>query len=253
MSQSKEFSGKTALITGASKGIGAESAIALARQGADVLIHYNSDEASAQQVQSQAAALGVKAELLQAELGTREGIKRLAGMIKNRRIDFLINNAGSLVERTKVMDFTEELWDRVFTLNLNSAFFLSQAVIPGMIERGGGVIINMTSIAARNGGGVGAIAYASAKAAMSNMTRGFTKEFAAQGIRANAIAPGTILTHFHEVFSNEQMLTAMKASAPAGRLGDSDDVSGVVVFLCSDAAKYIHGQVIEVNGGMLMP
>jgi 3-oxoacyl-[acyl-carrier protein] reductase len=249
---SDELQGKTALITGASNGIGAAAAIALARLGVNILIHYNSHLSDAEAVLQQVEGTGVRGDLFQADLGVREGVHALTGAIKNRQVDILINNAGSLVERRRNLEMTEELWDRVLMLNLTSAFFVAQAVLPRMVEQKSGVIVNVSSVAARHGGGVGATAYSTAKGGLSTMTKGMAKEFAAQGVRINAVSPGTIDTNFHKTFSNEQMLAGVRAATPMGRLGTSEETADVIVFLCTDAARFIQGQVIEVNGGFLM-
>jgi 3-oxoacyl-[acyl-carrier protein] reductase len=248
----RPFENKTALVTGSSSGIGAATAIALAAQGADVLIHYNSNAQPAEFIMEQVMQQGVHAELLQADLSQEADVHQLVEQIKGRKIDILINNAGSLIKRTRVLDMTEDLWSKVMMLNLTSAFFISQGVIPGMLERKSGVIVNLSTVAALTGGGIGSFAYASAKGAVSTMTRGFAKEFASQGIRVNAISPGTVNTGYHRQFSTEQMLEGAKSATPLGRLGEPEDIAGAIVFLCSDAAAYIHGQVIEVNGGFYM-
>jgi 3-oxoacyl-[acyl-carrier protein] reductase len=244
-----ELRGKTALITGGSNGIGAATATLLAARGAKPLIHYFSNRADAEAVAAQCPGA---AELLQADLGTREGIHALTAAIRDRQIDILVNNAGSLVERKRAVEITEDLWDRVFALNTTSAFFVTQAVLPGMVARKSGAIVNISSVAARHGGGIGAIAYASAKGALSTMTKGLAKEFAPHGIRVNGVSPGTIYTNFHKTFSTEQMLAGVTAATPLGRLGTSEDCAEVIVFLCTDAARFIIGQMIEVNGGFLM-
>jgi 3-oxoacyl-[acyl-carrier protein] reductase len=113
--------------------------------------------------------------------------------------------------------------------------------------------VNVSSLAARNGGGIGALAYASAKGALSTMTKGFTKEFAASGIRVNAVSPGTITTNYHKVFSTEEGLELVRDATPAKRIGAPEEVADVILFLCSPQARFVHGQVIEVNGGFLMP
>ena len=253
MTEHKEFRGMTALVTGGSNGIGAATAVALARHGARVLVHYNQAADQAAAVLEQVKGAGSDGELFQADLLQREGMHALIGQIRTRPIDILINNAGSLVKRTRALEITEQFWDEVLMLNTTSAFFIAQAVLPGMVERKRGVIVNVTSIAARHGGGVGALAYATAKGAISTMTRGLAKEFAPQGIRVNAVSPGTIYTNFHRAFSTEQMLKAVVDASPAARLGTSEETADVIVFLCSEASRYVHGQVIEVNGGMLMP
>lgn len=243
---------KTALVTGASSGIGAATALALASEGANILLHYNSNAEGAKHVLEQILQKGVAAESIHADLTTREGVRSLSRYAESKPIDILINNAGSLLARTPVLEFTEELWDGVITLNLTSAFFLSQAVLRGMKERQQGVIVNVSSVAARFGGGIGALAYSSAKAALSTMTRGLTKEFASSGIRINAVSPGTVLTHYHETFSTPAMLEGVRSMTPAGRIGTSEEIADVIVFLCGPQARFIHGEVIEVNGGFFM-
>jgi len=244
----------TALITGASTGIGAETAAAFGARGAYVLVHYNSSRARAEDTLRRVRAGGGDGELLQADLSAESGIQSLISQIGSleRSISILVNNAGSLVERRKFLEITPELWQRVLTLNWTSAMRISQAVLPGMAARKRGFIVNLSSIAARNGGGLGAIAYASSKAAVSCMTKGMAKEFAPYGIRVNAVSPGTIDNDFHRKFSTRQMLDAVVAATPMGRLGESAECAQVIVFLCSPAASFIQGQVIEVNGGMLM-
>jgi NAD(P)-dependent dehydrogenase (short-subunit alcohol dehydrogenase family) len=253
MNHGKLLKDMTALVTGASSGIGAATALALASEGANILLHYNSNAEGARNVLDQILQKGVAASLIQADLTSREGVRSLSRYAETKPIDILVNNAGSLLARTPVLDFTEELWNCVMTLNLTSAFFLSQAVLRGMKERQRGVIVNVSSVAARNGGGIGAIAYSSAKAALSTMTRGLTKEFASSGIRINAVSPGTVHTNYHETFSTPAMLEGARSVTPAGRIGTPAEVADVIVFLCEPQARFIHGQVIEVNGGFLMP
>jgi len=254
MSSEQEFQGKTALVTGASSGIGAETAVAFARRGAYVLMHYNSSRAGVDEAFARVRAAGGDGLLLKADLGEESGIDDFVRQLREtgRPVDFLINNAGSLVARAKFLDITPDLWHRVITLNWTSALRISQAVLPGMIERRRGVIVNLSSIAARNGGGIGACAYASTKAAVSAMTKGMAKEFAPHGIRVNALSPGAIDNNFHRKFSTRQLLDSMIAATPMDRLGTSEECADVIVFLCSDASRFIQGQSIEVNGGMYM-
>ena len=243
------FGGMTALITGASSGIGAASATAFGTRGARVLIHYNRQESEAQRILERVRGAGGQGELLRADLTTMDGVRSLVRALAGRRIDILVNNAGSLIQRTPVLNFTEELWEQVLTLNLTSAFFLAKAALAGMVERKSGFVVNVSSVAARNGGGLGALAYASAKGALSTMTMGLAKEFAPFGIRVNAVSPGTIDTKYHRNFSNDQILNAVKAATPMARLGTAEEVADVILFLCSHEARFIQGQVIEVNGG----
>ncbi len=249
MDNVKNFGGMTALITGASSGIGAASATAFGARGARVLIHYNRQESEAQKIIERVRGAGGQGELLRADLTTMDGVRSLVRALAGRRIDILVNNAGSLIQRTPVLNFTEELWEQVLTLNLTSAFFLAKAVLAGMVERKSGFVVNVSSVAARNGGGLGALAYASAKGALSTMTMGLAKEFAPFRIRINAVSPGTIDTNYHRNFSNEKMLSAVKAATPMARLGTAEEVADVILFLCSHEARFIQGQVIEVNGG----
>jgi NAD(P)-dependent dehydrogenase (short-subunit alcohol dehydrogenase family) len=242
----------TVLVTGASGGIGAATAVAFASRGAHVLAHYNRQVKEAAEVLARVQEAGSFGELLHADLSRMEGVRALAHEVNGRPIDILVNNAGSLVRRTRVLDFTEELWEEVMTLNLDSAFFLAQAVLRDMAERKRGFIVNVSSVAARNGGGVGALAYATAKGALSAMTKGLAKEFAPMGIRVNAVSPGTIDTNYHRTFSTDQMLNGVKAATPMGRLGTSEEIADVILFLCSPAARFMQGQVVEVNGGFLM-
>jgi 3-oxoacyl-[acyl-carrier protein] reductase len=246
------FKEQTALVTGASGGIGAATAIALAARGASVIVHYNSNAAGAADVKEKVARYGGECDLVAADLSSAEGVESLVAAIQQRRINILINNAGSLIKRAKVAEMTMDLWNRVLMLNLTSAMFLAQAVLPGMVERGYGSIVNLSSVAARNGGGIGAMAYASSKAAVSTMTMGLSKEFAPHGIRVNAVSPGTIDTGYHRAFSTSQMLDAVRAATPVGRIGTPEEVADTILFLCSGAARFIHGQVLEVNGGFLM-
>jgi NAD(P)-dependent dehydrogenase (short-subunit alcohol dehydrogenase family) len=249
---SEEFKNQVVLITGASAGIGAAAAIAFGARGAHVIVHYNSRRDAAAQVVREIEASGGSGEIVAADLATPAGVKHLIEWLKGRDVDVLVNNAGSLVRRTRVLEFTPELMEQVLYLNFTSAFFIAQAVLPGMVARKYGAIVNISSVAARNGGGLGALAYASAKAALSAMTKNMAKEFAPSGIRVNTVSPGTIDTDYHRTFSTEQMLTGVKAATPMGRLGTSEEVADAILFLCSDGARFIQGQALEVNGGFLM-
>jgi 3-oxoacyl-[acyl-carrier protein] reductase len=250
-----EFQGKTALVTGASGGIGAACAIALARAGcARVLIHYNSNRAGAERIAAEAERAGAQALLMPGYLANEAGIRDFVDSLAPYQdsIDILVNNAGSLVRRARLAEFTYELYNEVMDLNVKSLWFVSQAVGPLMAARGAGVIVNVSSIAARNGGGPGAGVYAAAKAAVSCLTKSMARELAPSGVRVNAISPGTVDNDFHARFSTREILDNVVRQTPQGRLSTNEDMAGVVLFLCSDASRNIHGQTIEINGGMFM-
>jgi len=156
------------------------------------------------------------------------------------------------LERMKILDVTEERWDEIMDLNLKSAVLCSQAVAGSMIERKSGNIVNIVSIAGRNGGGPGAGAYATAKGGLITFTKSLAKELAPHGVRVNAVSPGVIDTPFHEVFSTPEMIRNFVAGIPLGRVGTSMECAQVIAFLASNAASYVVGETIEVNGGQLM-
>jgi len=251
----QELKGKTALVTGASRGIGAATAIALANSGVSRLIlHYNSFQPGIEKVMASVQKAGTQSQAIQADLGSDAGIQAFVESLEatGAGVDILINNAGSLVKRAKLAEFSSELFDRVMTLNVKSAWFIAQAVAPYMLAAKNGFIVNVSSIAARNGGGVGATIYAAAKAAISAITKCMSKELAPQGIRVNAVSPGTVDNDFHAKFSTRQILNAALASTPAGTLGTNEEIADTILFLCSHSARFIHGQTIEINGGMFM-
>jgi len=248
------LSNKTALITGASSGIGAATARLFAHLGARVAIGYNRNARGAGEVSESIQQAGGKSIAVQAEMLHVVEITRLVEETTGKLgpIDILVNNAGSLIERVTFEKMTEALWDEVMDLNLKSAMLATQAVAPAMIERKQGTVINIVSIAGRNGGGPGAGAYATAKGGLITLTKAQAKELAPHGIRVNAVSPGVIDTPFHEVFSTPEMIANFVKGIPMGRVGKSEEVANVIAFLASDAASYITGETIEVNGGQLM-
>lgn len=239
------------MITGASKGIGAATALRFAEEKARLLLHFGSDEAGVRQVARQAEEKGAASvEILQADLTKLEAVTGFCETIAAHHIDVLVNNAGSLIGRHKLPDMPGPHWESTVMLNLSSVFYISQAVVPYMLVKKEGWVVNVGSIAGRNGGGPGAFAYATCKGAVSALTKGMAKELAPQGIHVNCVAPGVIETHFHEVFSTEAMLDSFRNATPCGRLGTSEETADVIYYLCSPQASYIYGQTIEVNGGM---
>jgi 3-oxoacyl-[acyl-carrier protein] reductase len=163
-----------------------------------------------------------------------------------------VNNAGSLVERLKILELSEERWDEVIDLNLKSAFLCCKAVAGSMMERQAGAIINVSSIAGRNGGALGSIHYSTAKGGLITFTKGLAKELGPFGVRVNAVSPGVIDTPYHEQFSSPEMMKTYAGMIPLGRIGTPPEVANVICFLASDAASYLAGETIEINGGMFM-
>ena len=254
MKNSFDLTGKVALVTGASSGIGAATAILLGELGARVAIGYHGNPEGAEQVRSKIVAARGKAIAVRADVTKADEIVSLAGAVTGQfgPVDILINNAGSLMQRMRILEVKEESWDEIQDLNLKSAVLCSQAVAPSMIERKRGAIVNVSSIAGRNGGGPGASAYASAKGGLISFTKALAKELAPNGVRVNAVSPGVIDTPFHERFSTPEMMRNFAAAIPLGRVGTSMECANVIAFLASDAASYVVGETIEVNGGQLM-
>jgi len=250
----QDLTGRVALVTGGSSGIGAATAKVLAGLGARVAIGYHSNEPGAESTRDEIRDNGGSAIALRADLRHVQQVQSLVSYAARELgpIDILVNNAGSLVKRMPIADLSKDIWDEILALNVRSAAFCTQAVAASMIERRTGAIINVGSIAGRNGGGPGAGAYAAAKAALMALTKSHARELAPNGIRVNAIAPGVIATPFHDTFSTPEMIRNFVASIPLGRTGTPEECATVVAFLASDAASYLVGETIEINGGQLM-
>lgn len=248
------FNGKSVLITGASTGIGAGCARAFGARGARVTVHYNRSEAPARGVAADIEAAGGEALVVQGDLRHGAECERVVKAAGERfgRIDVLINNAGALVQRVPITDITDAVLDDIFDLNVRSMMMCIKHAIPWM--SGGGSIINLTSVAARHGGGPGAAMYAGSKGFVSTATKGLAKELVDRRIRVNAVSPGVVVTPFHDKFSTPEQLETMRKTIPMGRLGTVDECIGAFLYLASEqAAGYVTGQVIEVNGGQFMP
>ncbi|MEM9630357.1 MAG: SDR family oxidoreductase [Pseudomonadota bacterium] len=248
-----DLAGRRVLVTGGSTGIGAAVSLAFAAQGAKVALHYNESRAAAEAVHAQvpeSIAL-IQGDLSAAGAATQvvqQAAERLGGL------DGLINNAGGMLGRIPTIEASPEHVTRVFDLNAHSVWEATVAAYPYLRGREGSFVINTTSIAARNGGGGGAALYAAAKAYVSSLTRGQAKEFVADGIRVNAVAPGVIQTPFHDRYTPEDVFAAQIATIPMGREGRPEDCVGAFLFLASPTLSgYLTGQIIEVNGGQLMP
>ncbi|HEY8204946.1 MAG TPA: glucose 1-dehydrogenase [Pyrinomonadaceae bacterium] len=249
-----DLTDKVALITGASSGIGAATARVFAKLGANVAISYHHNQEGAEQIRREILNIHRKTIAIRADVREPDQIRAMVAQATAELgpIDILVNNAGSLVERQSVIEMTEERWNEIINLNLTSAMFCSQFVVPSMIERKSGAIVNVVSIAGRTGGGPGAGAYAAAKAGLIALTKSMAKELGPHGVRVNAISPGVIDTPFHEVFSTPEMIRNFVATIPLGRIGTSSECAHVIAFLASEASSFVVGETIEVNGGQLM-
>jgi len=251
-----DLKNKVVLITGASTGIGAAAARAFAEHGSKVAVHYNASKEAAEKVAREVKSAGGEALLVGGDVTKSANIKRIVAdtLAGFGRIDVLVNNAGGLVQRTKIEDYSEDFLHQVLDLNVIQVAMFMHEVVPAMRKQGGGNIINVSSIAARHGGGGGAIVYAGAKGFISTATKGWAKELVGDNIRVNAVSPGVITTPFHERYSTAEQLKAMQATIPMNRLGTAEETAGTFIYLASDAMSgYVTGQVIEVNGGQYMP
>lgn len=254
MSNPFDVTGKVALVTGASSGIGRAAAKALAANGARVAVNFHSNDDGAEATRAEIVAAGGTAITVKADVAKASEVQALVERTVSELgpIDILVNNAGSLVERLRILELTEERWDEVIDLNLKSAFLCCRAVAGSMMERKTGAIINVSSIAGRTGGALGSIHYSTAKGGLITFTKGLAKELAPFGIRVNAISPGVIDTRYHEVFSTPEVMKGYVAGIPLGRIGTPAEVASVICFLASVAAGYLAGETIEINGGMFM-
>lgn len=249
------LAGQVALVTGAEVGIGHATALALAKDGADVAVHYYADEAGARAAAQEIEALGRRAAVFHGDLTKDAEVRRVVSGADAQfgRIDILVNNAGGLLGRHPLVEMPEAFFHAVLDVNILTVFLCCRAVATGMIARRHGAIVNLTSLAAHNGGGPGASAYAAAKAAVLTLTKAYARELAPHGIRVNAVSPGLIGgTPFHKTFTSPEAFAATVKTIPLGRAGGPDDVARVIAFLAGGDAGYVTGETIEINGGMFM-
>jgi len=242
---------KVAIVTGGGRDIGRAVSLRLAAEGAQVLVVYCHDDKSAQdtvvQIEGQnGRAVAHRADLTKAADAAQmvEAARKAFG----ERIDVLVNVAGGLVARKALADMDEAFFDEVIALNLKSTFLATKAVLPHLGE--GATIINFSSQAARDGGGMGASAYATAKGAVMSFTRAMAKELGPKGIRVNALCCGMIATSFHDTFTKPEVRKTVAAMTPLRREGTAEEAAGATVFLASRDAAFVNGACLDVNGGL---
>jgi len=244
-----KLQGQTAIVTGGGRDIGRGCAVKLAAEGANVAINYYSSSAGADSAVEEITAAGGNAFALQGDLNTQDGVEALvARTVENfGGVNVLVNNTGGLIARKTIAEMPLEHWQAVMDLNLTSTFLMIKACLPHMTS---GAIINIASQAGRDGGGPGAIAYATSKGAVMTMTRGLAKEMGPD-IRVNALCPGMIDTDFHNVFTKDEVRRNVEAASPVKRQGTPEDIANLVAFLASDESGFITGANIDINGGMI--
>jgi 3-oxoacyl-[acyl-carrier protein] reductase len=253
VTQSLALEGRRILITGASRGIGAATALAAGAAGADIALGYFDREGQVRQVLATLESVGVKAVAIAADVSVRSEARRLVAAAEAALgdLDSLVNNAGIMPE-TPFLAITPEEWDDVIATDLTAAFHTCQAILPGMLERGAGVIVNLSSRLGQIGW-AGVAHYSAAKAGLLGLTKSLAREFGPRGIRVNAVAPGVTLTDMAADVAQGEVGAKRLAELPAGRFAAPEDIAASVVFLLSDAAAMYHGQTLGPNGGGFMP
>lgn len=243
------FQGKTAIVTGAAKGIGRGCAQLLAQKGANVVV-ADMDFERAGEVEQQLLREGLRAKAVRADVSQVADIDAMVEFAARNygTVDILVNNAG-VFHPTPIEEITEEEWDRLMAIDLKSVFFATQKALPYMKKQRSGKIVNLSSLAGRNGGFVNGLAYTAAKSAIVGLTRGFAMRLAQYGINVNAVAPGSTDTGILDGL-DEAEIAALTAKIPMGRFGTVEEIAACVVFLCSDEAAFMTGAVMDVNGGM---
>jgi len=246
-----DFSGRVALVTGSSSGIGAAIALELARGGAKVAVHYRGNADGAAAVVEQIRAAGGISEMVQADVGN---VEQAAGLVKKvhstlGRLDILVNNAGTTRD-TLLMMMKEDDWDVVINTNLKSVYAVTKAALRGMIRQRWGRIINITSVVGLSGQ-AGQANYAASKAGIIGFTKSLAREVASRSITVNAVAPGFIPTQLTDLLTDEQRGSIL-ANTPVGRMGTPEEVAWAVAFLAAERSSFITGHVLSVDGGLVM-
>ena len=247
-----ETAERVAVITGGSKGIGRAVALKFAREKARlVLVHYDADDVAVEETAGLAAELGAEAEGRRVDVSSRDDVELLFKDVMDRhgRVDVLVNNAG-ITRDTLLMRMSEEDWDAVLAVNLKSVFNCTRAVVQPMMKQRRGRIVSISSVVGQIGN-AGQANYAASKAGILGFTKSVAREVAPRGITVNAVAPGFVATEMTDGLP-QKVKDAFMQQIPLGRIGEPDDVAEAVYWLCSDAASYVTGQTIHVNGGMFM-
>ncbi|HHV27577.1 MAG TPA: 3-oxoacyl-[acyl-carrier-protein] reductase [Tissierellia bacterium] len=242
---------KNALVTGGSRGIGRATAIELSKEGANVIITYNSNEEKAKEVIKEVEKNGVKGLAIKADVSSEEDVKSVMKTIKSQfdSIDVLVNNAGVTKDNLLIRMKSED-WDKVINTNLKGVYLCTKAVVRGMMKKRYGKIVNIASVVGISGN-AGQGNYSASKAGVIGFTKSIAKELGSRGINVNGVAPGFVETDMTEVLSEDIKEQSLKL-IPLNRFAKPEDIANVVVFLCSEKANYITGQIINVDGGMLM-
>jgi 3-oxoacyl-[acyl-carrier protein] reductase len=245
------FTGKTALVTGAARGIGRSICIELARHGCNIAFNYSKSSTEAQKLASELKEMGREVACLQARVEDFKVVERMTKEVHNRfgTLDYLVNNAGIARDRL-ILRMSEEDWDAVISTNLKGAFNFSKAVAPFMVKARFGSILNITSVSGIMGS-PGQVNYSASKAGLIGMTKALARELAGRNITVNALALGLIETDMTRSLSEEYRAAALK-EIPAGRFGSTEEIARIAAFLLSDDSRYITGQVIQVDGGLAM-
>lgn len=242
--------GKVAIVTGGSRDIGRQAALKLAAAGAKVCVNFHQDRKLADETLQLIKDKGGEAIIVKGDMTNAADVTALVHECTQafgNVVHILVNVAGGLMGRKVLADLNEEFWDAVIAVNLKSAYLVTRAVVPHMTA--GGAIVNFSSQAARDGGGFGALAYATAKGGILTMTRGLAKELGPKGIRVNCVSPGMINTTFHNTFTKPEVRTNVAAATPLRREGEASEVGDLVLYLASDASSFINGESVEINGG----
>jgi len=242
------LSNKTAIISGAGRDIGRACALRLAEEGANVALSYHSSSDGAQSAVDEITKNGGKAIAVQADLNKQSDIDALVKQTVDAfgGVDILVNNSGGLIARKTIAEMSLEHWNDVMSLNTTSIFLMTKACLPHMKS---GAIVNLASLAGRDGGGPGAVAYGASKGAVMTMTRGMAKELGPE-IRVNAICPGMIDTDFHNIFTKPEVRANVANATPLKREGLPVDIANLVYFLASDQSAFITGTNYDINGGI---